>query len=299
MGRPREGRPRSRVLPRPWPHRDHPAYRVVPAGRSIRAGSSPEGLGREAGGRAVTRLRGPATFREHLLARKVRLAELRRLRGGGRWGAGPVPDARALYVLGRSLRRLRGRGCDPESPVRAHEARRGLGGVRELRPAPDAGRSGRGAGAARRHASQHRRCRHRHRHRRTRDHAEPCGGGADRLDARRGCRAPDRTGVPDREREDRSGSGGSRSNRHRAGHRRGPRESRGARREGRTARIDRGQRSAHPGSLRRDARRSPRVPRRHRGAPRRAGASRKRGARPTEAREHPLARGRRRQPGAC
>ena len=84
-----------------------------------------EGLGREAGRRAGARLRRAAAHREHLLAGEVGLAELRRLRGRDRWRAGAVPDARALHLLGRSLRRLGDRGRDPESPVRAHEAATG------------------------------------------------------------------------------------------------------------------------------------------------------------------------------
>ena len=138
--RAREGRAGCRIVPATWAHRDHPAHRLVPARRELRPGPGAPGMGDEARGRLGAGLRRPAPDRQHVLAREVGLAELRGLRGGRRQGARPVPDARPLHVFAGSLRRVGNGRRDQEPPVRAHQARWTLGGVRELRPAADAGR---------------------------------------------------------------------------------------------------------------------------------------------------------------
>ena len=106
-----------------WAHRDHPAHRLVPARRELRAGPGAQGMGDEARGRLGTGLRRPAPDRQHVLAREVGLAELRGLRGGRRQSARPVPDARPLHVFAGSLRGVGNGRRDQEPPVRAHQAR--------------------------------------------------------------------------------------------------------------------------------------------------------------------------------
>ena len=192
-------------------HRDHPAHRVVPARRaaSTRTGCSRDGSTKLedalARGCAGLRLTGNTFWLEKSDWRSFADYEAAVDRVLGQY--------RMLALCTYSLDRCG--ASEVADVIRNHQfaliKRDGtLGGVRELRPAADAGRARRRARAPRRHAAEHRRRRHHHGHRGARHEPEPRGREAHRLVAGGGIGQARRRGVPDRQREDGRAGGRSR-----------------------------------------------------------------------------------------